>query len=108
MLSLQLSNDISVDPAFQGRTVMAFNIVAHEVLLEPATAENYELRVNHANAILQRPASRILEYVGSVVSSPSIQSTSATTPDGVTDAEILEGVRQVWNGLIGIAPNVGV
>lgn len=100
MLSLQASYELESDPTFQGRAVVAFNVVAHEVLAEPPNTPNYALRINHANAILQRPASKVVEYIGGIIASPAIQ---ASTGD-ITDAQLLDGVRQVWATLIGIVP----
>jgi hypothetical protein len=101
MLSLQAAYALESDAEFQGRAIVAFKVVAHEVLAESPDTPNYDLRVNHANLILQRPASTILGYVGGVIASPAIQQSDGAT---ITDDQILEGVRQVWDNLIGLAP----
>lgn len=102
MLPLSVSLAFSEDEDLQGRIRIAFNVIAHEVILEDPDTENHITRVSHANTTLQWKPDTTLKFVDSVLSSPAIQNSNTTDPASITDEQILEGVRQIWNSLIGI------
>lgn len=106
MLPLSLSVSLSKDEDFIERVVAGFNVVAHEVLNENSEVDHAPLRSNHANMILQVPANTIRNYVDGVIGSPTIQNSNPTNSSDITDEQILDGIRSVWNGLIGISPDV--
>jgi hypothetical protein len=103
MLPLSASVEMAKNEALKERINMAFNIIAHEMILESSDTEHHILRHNHANMILQLQKERIDAFVEGIFAAPAIQNSFVTSPEQITDEQILESVRQVWNSLIGIS-----
>jgi hypothetical protein len=93
---------------------MAIAIVAQEVFVEDPGTPGYPLRWNLAKTVLSpTDAQAASMMVGLVVTPPLLAAAAATgaadvaaVAAGISDEQIIDGIRQGWNAVSGVSPSV--
>ena len=101
-MDLRKQYDVATDNTFNQRVAMALYTVAREMVYEDLDTPAHPLRVRFAQGILTADVTNFTRYASMVMANPAI----ATPPQGtsaanITDTQILEAIREMWNPLAG-------
>ena len=101
-MDLRKQYDVATDATFNERVAMALYTVAREVISEDPETRDHPLRVRFAQGIVTSDVKTFSRFASMTVADPIVavmpQGTSAAN---ITDAVILEAIRNMWNPMAG-------
>ncbi|GAA5071069.1 hypothetical protein [Streptomyces similanensis] len=105
--------DLACEASLLPRVRMAIAMVAQEVFMEDPTTPGYPLRWNLAKTVLSPTADQAATMMVGLVASPPLLAAAAATgatdsmamAAGISDEQILSGVRLGWNAVSGVSPS---
>lgn len=98
-LDLKTGAELSSDPDFQLRVVLAFQVVARSVLLEDEEVSGHELRAGYARSVMMQNPAELQKYTALIVTSPEVYQKGTADGSSLEDDDIIQAVSDVWNRL---------